>query len=117
VVTGLAMIIFSLRIRHVGHDCQSANTNNTLFVNGATLAGPRDRAGYVTLGAFSPVHPVLSSLGRYAYIVAATVITQTCRRFFVISRRGDAVSLPTLSGWEAQGIFRSASMRCRAFAC
>src|SRR5271155_5589674 len=45
---------FFLSYSHVGHDCRIAN--NTLFVNGATLAGHVEVQEFVTLGAFSPVH-------------------------------------------------------------
>jgi len=65
----------------VGHDCQIGN--NTLFVNGATLAGHVAVQDFVTLGAFSPVHQ-FCRLGRYAYIGAATVITQDVPPFSLI---------------------------------
>jgi UDP-N-acetylglucosamine acyltransferase len=64
---------FFLAYSHVGHDCQIGS--NTLFVNGATLAGHVTVQDFVTLGAFSPVHQ-FCRLGRYAYIGASTVITQ-----------------------------------------
>ena len=58
---------FFLAYSHVGHDCQVGN--NTLFVNGATLAGHVTVQDYVTIGAFCPVHQ-FCRLGRYAYIGA-----------------------------------------------
>jgi len=64
---------FFLASSHVGHDCHIGN--QTLFVNGATLAGHVTVEDFVTVGAFSPVHQ-FCRLGRYAYIGAATVITQ-----------------------------------------
>ncbi len=64
---------FFLASSHVGHDCHIGN--QTLFVNGATLAGHVTVEDFVTIGAFSPVHQ-FCRLGRYAYIGAATVITQ-----------------------------------------
>ena len=72
---------FFLSYSHVGHDCQIGNT--TLFVNGATLAGHVTVQDFVTLGAFSPVHQ-FCRLGRYAYIGAATVITQDVPPFSLI---------------------------------
>jgi UDP-N-acetylglucosamine acyltransferase len=72
---------FFLSYSHVGHDCQIGNT--TLFVNGATLAGHVTVEDFVTLGAFSPVHQ-FCRLGRYAYIGAATVITQDVPPFSLI---------------------------------
>jgi len=70
-VTRIGNNNFFLSYSHVGHDCQIGN--NTLFVNGATLAGHVTIQDFVTLGAFSPVHQ-FCRLGRYAYIGAATVI-------------------------------------------
>jgi UDP-N-acetylglucosamine acyltransferase len=72
---------FFLAYAHVGHDCQIGN--NTLFVNGATLAGHATVQDFVTLGAFSPVHQ-FCRLGRYAYIGACTVITQDVLPFSLI---------------------------------
>jgi UDP-N-acetylglucosamine acyltransferase len=72
---------FFLSYSHVGHDCQIGN--NTLFVNGATLAGHVTVQDFVTLGAFSPVHQ-FCRLGRYSYIGAATVITQDVPPFSLI---------------------------------
>jgi UDP-N-acetylglucosamine acyltransferase len=72
---------FFLSSSHVGHDCQVGN--NTLFVNGATLAGHVEVQDFATLGAFSPVHQ-FCRLGRYAYIGACTVITQDVLPFSLI---------------------------------
>jgi len=62
-----------LSYSHVGHDCRVGS--NTLFVNGATLAGHVTVEDFVTIGAFCPVHQ-FCRIGRYAYIGASTVITQ-----------------------------------------
>jgi UDP-N-acetylglucosamine acyltransferase len=64
---------FFLSYSHIGHDCQIGS--NTLFVNGATLAGHVEVQDFATIGAFSPVHQ-FCRIGRYAYIGACTVITQ-----------------------------------------
>ena len=72
---------FFLSYSHVGHDCQIGS--NTLFVNGATLAGHVTVQDFVTVGAFSPVHQ-FCRLGRYAYIGACTVITQDVPPFSLI---------------------------------
>jgi UDP-N-acetylglucosamine acyltransferase len=58
---------------HVGHDCHVGD--QTLFVNGATLAGHVTVEDYATIGFQSPVHQ-FCRIGRYAYIGASTVITQ-----------------------------------------
>lgn len=72
---------FFLSYSHVGHDCQIGS--NTLFVNGATLAGHVTVQDFVTVGAFSPVHQ-FCRLGRYAYVGACTVITQDVLPFSLI---------------------------------
>jgi len=72
---------FFLAYSHIGHDCQIGS--DTLFVNGATLAGHVTVQDFVTLGAFSPVHQ-FCRLGRYAYIGASTVITQDVPPFSLI---------------------------------
>jgi UDP-N-acetylglucosamine acyltransferase len=80
-VTRLGDNNFFLSYSHVGHDCQIGS--NTLFVNGATLAGHVTVQDFVTLGAFSPVHQ-FCRLGKYSYIGACTVITQDVLPFSLI---------------------------------
>lgn len=80
-ITRIADNNFFLSYSHVGHDCQVGS--NTLFVNGATLAGHVAVEDFVTLGAFSPVHQ-FCRLGRHAYIGACTVITQDVPPFSLI---------------------------------
>jgi UDP-N-acetylglucosamine acyltransferase len=62
-----------LAYSHIAHDCVVGS--NTLFVNGATLAGHVTVEDYATVGAFCPVHQ-FCRIGRYAYVAASTVITQ-----------------------------------------
>jgi UDP-N-acetylglucosamine acyltransferase len=64
---------FLLAYSHIGHDCLIGS--NTLFVNGATLAGHVTVEDFATVGAFCPVHQ-FCRIGRYAYVGASTVITQ-----------------------------------------
>jgi UDP-N-acetylglucosamine acyltransferase len=92
---------FFLAYSHVGHDCQIGN--NTLFVNGATLAGHVTVQDYVTIGAFSPVHQ-FCRLGRYAYIGACTVITQDVPPFaLVVTERETKCFGPNTIGLERKG--------------
>jgi UDP-N-acetylglucosamine acyltransferase len=92
---------FFLAYSHVGHDCQVGS--NTLFVNGATLAGHVTVQDYVTIGAFSPVHQ-FCRLGRYAYIGACTVITQDVLPFsFVVTERETKCFGPNTIGLERKG--------------
>jgi UDP-N-acetylglucosamine acyltransferase len=71
--TNLGSGNFLLAYSHVGHDCHIGD--QTLFVNGATLAGHVTVEDFATIGALSPVHQ-FCRIGRYAYIGASTVITQ-----------------------------------------
>jgi len=80
---------FFLAYSHVGHDCQVGS--NTLFVNGATLAGHVAIEDFVTIGAFCPVHQ-FCRIGRYAYIGASTVITQDVPPFSKIVTERDTKS-------------------------
>ena len=92
---------FFLAYSHVGHDCQVGN--NTLFVNGATLAGHVTAQDYVTIGAFSPVHQ-FCRLGRYAYIGACTVITQDVLPFsLIVTERETRCFGPNTIGLERKG--------------
>jgi len=92
---------FFLAYSHVGHDCQIGSS--TLFVNGATLAGHVVVQDFVTLGAFSPVHQ-FCRLGRYAYIGAATVITQDVPPFsLIVTERETRCFGPNTIGLERRG--------------
>ena len=92
---------FFLAYSHVGHDCQIGSS--TLFVNGATLAGHVMVEDFVTLGAFSPVHQ-FCRLGRYAYIGAATVITQDVPPFsLIVTERETRCFGPNTIGLERRG--------------
>jgi UDP-N-acetylglucosamine acyltransferase len=66
---------------HIAHDCQIGD--NTIFANGATLAGHVAVGDFASIGAFSPVHQ-FCRIGRYAYIGASTVITQDVPTFSIV---------------------------------
>ena len=72
---------FFLGSSHVGHDSHVGD--NTLFVNGATLAGHVIVEDFATIGFSSPVHQ-FCRVGRYAYIGASTVITQDVPPFALV---------------------------------
>lgn len=92
---------FFLAYSHVGHDCQIGS--NTLFVNGATLAGHVTVEDFVTIGAFSPVHQ-FCRLGRYAYVGASTVITQDVLPFsLIVTERETRCFGPNTIGLERKG--------------
>ncbi len=66
---------------HVAHDCRVGD--NTVFANGATLAGHVRVEDCVNVGAFSAVHQ-FCRVGRYAYIAGFAVITQDVPPFSLI---------------------------------
>jgi UDP-N-acetylglucosamine acyltransferase len=92
---------FFLAYSHVGHDCMIGS--NTLFVNGATLAGHVTVEDFATIGAFCPVHQ-FCRIGRYAYIGASTVITQDVPPFSKIVTERETKSFGINSiGLERKG--------------
>jgi UDP-N-acetylglucosamine acyltransferase len=71
---------------HIAHDCLVGD--NTIFVNGATLAGHVTVEDHAQIGAFCPVHQ-FCRIGKYAYIAAHTVITQDVPPFSkIVAPRG-----------------------------
>jgi UDP-N-acetylglucosamine acyltransferase len=99
--TSLGSGNFFLAYSHVGHDCVIGS--NTLFVNGATLAGHVTVEDFATIGAFCPVHQ-FCRIGRYAYVGASTVITQDVPPFskIVTERETKSFGINTI-GLERRG--------------
>lgn len=100
-VTRIGNENFFLAYSHVGHDDQIGD--QTLFVNGATLAGHVAVDDFATVGAFSVVHQ-FCRVGRYAYIGASTVITQDVPPFsrVVTERETKSYGVNTI-GLERKG--------------
>jgi UDP-N-acetylglucosamine acyltransferase len=63
---------------HIAHDCQVGN--ETIFANGATLAGHVLVEDYATVGAFSGVHQ-FCRVGRHAFIGGYSVVTKDALPF------------------------------------
>jgi UDP-N-acetylglucosamine acyltransferase len=63
---------------HVAHDCVVGD--NTIFANGATLAGHVTVENFATVGAFSAVHQ-MCRVGAYAFIGGFSVITKDALPF------------------------------------
>lgn len=74
---------------HVAHDCQVGN--DTLFVNGGTLAGHVSVEDHATIGAFCTIHQ-FCRIGRYAYIGALSAITQDVPPFSKVVQARDVRS-------------------------
>ena len=89
---------------HVAHDC--AVGSNTVFANGATLAGHVVVEDWANVGAFSPVHQ-FCRIGRYAYVGACTVITQDVPPFSrVVTERETRCYGVNTVGLERRGFDR-----------
>jgi UDP-N-acetylglucosamine acyltransferase len=63
---------------HIAHDCQVGN--ETIFGNGATLAGHVTVEDYANVGAFSGVHQ-FCRVGRHAFIGGYSVVTKDALPF------------------------------------
>jgi UDP-N-acetylglucosamine acyltransferase len=86
---------------HIAHDCHVGD--ETIFANGATLAGHVTVEDFATIGAFSPIHQ-FCRIGRHAYIGASTVITQDVPPFsrVVTERRTKSYGVNSI-GLERKG--------------
>jgi UDP-N-acetylglucosamine acyltransferase len=100
-VTRIGNENFFLAYSHVGHDDQIGD--QTLFVNGATLAGHVAVEDFATVGSFSVVHQ-FCRVGRYAYVGACTVIVQDVPPFsrVVTERETKSFGVNTI-GLERKG--------------
>lgn len=100
-VTTLGSGNFLLAYSHIGHDCKVGS--NTLFVNGATLAGHVTVEDFATVGAFSAVHQ-FCRVGRYAYIGGGTIVTQDAPPFsLIVGERGTKCFGINTVGLERKG--------------
>jgi UDP-N-acetylglucosamine acyltransferase len=96
---------FFMAYSHVAHDCQISN--NTLFLNGATLAGHVEVEDFAVIGAFSSVHQFVR-IGRNAYIGGYTIVLQDVLPFAKISQEREAYHFfgPNSIGMMRNGISR-----------
>ncbi len=96
---------YFLAYTHIAHDCLIGN--NTLFTNGATLAGHVEVEDFAVIGAFSSVHQFVR-IGRNAYIGAYTIIEQDVLPFVKISQSRDNYNYygPNSIGMLRSGINR-----------
>ena len=72
-VTEIGSGNFFMAYSHVAHDCHVGS--QTIFANGATLAGHVEVGDHATIGAFSAVHQ-FCRVGEHAFIGGFTVATQ-----------------------------------------
>jgi len=92
---------FLMAYTHVAHDCRVGN--ETIFGNGATLAGHVTVEDFANVGAFSGVHQ-FCRLGRHAFIGGYSVVTQDALPFVkTVGNRAAAFGINTI-GLERRGI-------------
>lgn len=91
---------FFMAYAHVAHDCHVGS--QTIFANGATLAGHVTVEDGATIGAFSGVHQ-FCRVGRHAFIGGYTVVTQDALPFVkTVGNRAEAFGINTI-GLERKG--------------
>jgi UDP-N-acetylglucosamine acyltransferase len=90
---------------HIAHDCQVGN--NTIFINGATLAGHVEVEDFAVIGAFSSVHQFVR-IGKNAYIGGYTIVLQDILPFAKVAQSRDSYNFygPNSIGMMRNGISR-----------
>ena len=90
---------------HIAHDCQVGN--NTIFINGATLAGHVEVEDFAVIGAFSSVHQFVR-IGKNAYIGGYTIVLQDILPFAKVAQARDSYNFygPNSIGMMRNGISR-----------
>jgi len=90
---------------HIAHDCIIGN--NTIFINGATLAGHVEVEDFAVVGAFSSVRQFVR-IGRNSYIGGYTIVEQDILPYVKISQSRDAYNYygPNSIGMVRSGIER-----------
>ncbi len=86
---------------HVAHDCNVGS--QTIFANGATLAGHVDVADFATIGAFSAIHQ-FSRVGTHAFLGGFTAASRDCLPFMsTVGNRPAKCYGPNTIGLERKG--------------
>ncbi len=90
---------------HIAHDCIVGN--NTIFINGATLAGHVEVEDFAVIGAFSSVHQFVR-IGRNAYIGGYTIVLQDILPFAKVAQTRENYNFygPNSIGMMRNGISR-----------
>ncbi|MEN8221988.1 MAG: acyl-ACP--UDP-N-acetylglucosamine O-acyltransferase [Acidobacteriota bacterium] len=96
---------YFLAYTHIAHDCLIGN--NTIFINGATLAGHVEVEDFAVIGAFSSVSQFVR-IGRNSYIGGYTIVEQDILPYVKISQTRDSYNYygPNSIGMLRSGIER-----------
>jgi UDP-N-acetylglucosamine acyltransferase len=100
-VTTIADKSLFMAYAHIAHDCNVGS--QTIFANGATLAGHVDVADFATIGAFSAIHQ-FSRVGIYAFLGGFTAASKDCLPFMsTVGNRPAKCYGPNTIGLERRG--------------
>lgn len=88
---------------HIAHDCQVGS--NTIFANGATLAGHVEIGDWVILGGFASVHQ-FCHIGAHAMLGMNTSLTQDVPPYVILSGNPAAAHGLNLEGLKRRGFSR-----------
>ena len=100
-VTTIADESLFMAYAHVAHDCNVGS--QTIFANGATLAGHVEVADFATIGAFSAIHQ-FCRVGTHAFLGGFTVATKDCLPFMsTVGSRPAKCFGPNTIGLERKG--------------
>ena len=100
-ITTIADKSLFMAYAHVAHDCNVGS--QTIFANGATLAGHVDVADFATIGAFSAIHQ-FSRVGTHAFLGGFTAASRDCLPFMsTVGNRPAKCYGPNTIGLERKG--------------
>ena len=100
-ITTIADKSLFMAYAHVAHDCNVGS--QTIFANGATLAGHVDVADFATIGAFSAIHQ-FSRVGTHAFLGGFTAASKDCLPFMsTVGNRPAKCYGPNTIGLERRG--------------
>jgi UDP-N-acetylglucosamine acyltransferase len=100
-VTTIADKSLFMAYAHIAHDCKVGS--QTIFANGATLAGHVEVADFATIGAFSAIHQ-FCRVGTHAFLGGFTVATKDCLPFMsTVGNRPAKCYGPNTIGLERKG--------------
>jgi UDP-N-acetylglucosamine acyltransferase len=98
---------------HVAHDCNVGS--QTVFANGATLAGHVDVGDHATIGAFTAVHQ-FCRVGEHGFLGGFTVATQDCLPFMkTVGGRPAKCYGPNSIGLERKGFSEDRRKAIKSF--
>jgi UDP-N-acetylglucosamine acyltransferase len=90
---------FMMAYSHIGHDCIIGS--NTIFANGATLAGHVNVGDAATIGAFCAIHQ-FCNIGAYSFVARGAMVVQDVLPYLMVAGND-----PKASGLNKVGLTRN----------